>query len=63
MTDRQQQILDLIKAFYKKNKYACQQTYLTSLLGGGKSNMNRHIDVLVKKGVVKRTEGGQVMPV
>jgi len=63
MTPQQKELVKAVKDYYKKNGYPCRQTYLKDLLGvKARSTMADRVNTLVRKGILKKTPGGQVFP-
>jgi len=62
MNPQQKELVKAIKAYYKKHNYPCQQTYLARLFNVSRSTMADRVNTLVNKGILRKTEGGQVFP-
>jgi SOS-response transcriptional repressor LexA len=63
MSDTQKELVKAVKAFYKKHGYPCRQTYLKDVLGiKARSTVQSMVDTLVRKGILRKTEAGQVWP-
>ena len=62
MTEKQQSIVDMVKAYYKEHGYPVTQKYLADKYGCGTSAMMEFVNAIVKKGYLKKTPSGQVMP-
>lgn len=62
MTPQQKELVKAVKAYYKKHGYPCMQMYLARLFNVPKNTMADRVNTLVNKGILRKTEGGQVFP-
>ena len=62
LTEKQKNIVKLIKVFYKKNGYPCSQVYLATACNIKPPSMADHIKALINKGVIRKTPDGKCYP-
>lgn len=62
MTTQQKELVKAVKVYYKKHGYPCTQRYLARLFNVTPSTMTDRTKALINKGLLRRTENGQIYP-
>lgn len=62
LTEKQKNIVKLIKDFHKKHGYPCSQVYLAHACGVTPASMTDHIKSLLLKGAINKTPDGKCYP-
>lgn len=62
VTPRQKDALKHIIAFYKKHGYPVTQLWVARQMGIEKSTMTDHVKALISKGLILKTDAGQIYP-